>query len=96
MLVVGYVVLKLTNTFREFISSWVYLVLLLICPVASDWRVKMCTLDNGKGLLENALVGNFLDLPLLLVSFCTRCINELRLLISLLGSSAINYPARAT
>ena len=51
----------------------------LVCPVASDWRVKMCTLDNGKGLLEDALVGNFLEIPLLLVSSCccfTRYINE--------------------
>ena len=88
---------SLTNTFPEFISSWVHLVLLLVCSVASDWCVKMYTsLDNGKGLLEDALVGNFLDIPLLLVSSCTRCINELRLLYRLLGSSAINYPARAT
>ena len=79
------------------IISECYLILgaFLVCPVASDWRVKMCTLDNGKGLLEDALVGNFLEIPLLLVSSCcffTRYINELYFL---LGTSAINYPACA-
>ena len=85
MLVDGDIVLKLTNTFPEFISSWVHLVLLLVCPVASDWCVKMCTLDNGK------------KMHLFVISWIyPYCWLVLVLATLMTDSSAINYPARAT